>query len=74
MGIEHNLTHHRVSQVGVNDIEMLREKAKRLGVAIEHRCPIGRERALAITKLEEAIMWAVKAIALGGVEEPAKTR
>lgn len=32
---------------------------------IEEQCPEGREKSLAITKLEESLMWANAAIARG---------
>ncbi len=35
---------------------------------IENYCPVGRERSLAITNLEQACMWAVKAIGVEGEE------
>ncbi len=43
----------------------LRDKAKELAADICAMCPPGREQSLAITKLEEAIMWANKGIACG---------
>ncbi len=43
----------------------LRERARFLGMDILHMVPLGREQSLAITKLEEAIMWANKGIACG---------
>lgn len=41
----------------------LRNSGFSLARLIETLCPDGREKALAITKLEEAIMWANAAIA-----------
>ncbi len=43
----------------------LRDKAKELASDICAMVPPGREQSLAITKLEEAIMWANKGIACG---------
>lgn len=43
-----------------NDI---REQAKRFAVTIEQMCPNSREKALAFTNLEQAVMWANAAIA-----------
>lgn len=41
----------------------LREKAKDYADLIELFCPDSREKSLAMTKLEEAVMWANAAIA-----------
>lgn len=43
-------------------IEILRESSEDMGVTIARLCPESRERSLALTKLEEALMWAVKSI------------
>ena len=32
---------------------------------IQYHCPKGREQSLAITKAEEAVMWAVKGLTNG---------
>lgn len=48
----------------IQEIEVLRAGAKRFGINLLAACPSGRERALAVTKLEECVMWAVKAILL----------
>ena len=42
--------------------ERLRNTAKDFAYQIEHECPDSRERSLALTKLEEAVMWANAAI------------
>ncbi len=39
--------------------ESLREDAKALAYEIDRLCPESREKSLAMTKLEEAIMWPV---------------
>lgn len=41
----------------------LRDKAKELAETIHSACPRSREMAVALTKLEEVIMWANAAIA-----------
>ncbi len=45
-------------------IERLRADAIGLSVAIISIVPEGRERSLALTKLEEMLMWAVKGCVL----------
>lgn len=41
----------------------LREQARELALKIHTRCPESRERSLAITNLEQSIMWANASIA-----------
>lgn len=43
---------------------VLRKRALSFGEEIEKQCPNSREQALALTKLEEALMWSVKSIAV----------
>ena len=43
--------------------DAIRTKAKGLAIIISEICPDSREKSLAITKLEEAVMWANAAIA-----------
>lgn len=48
----------------IGRMEHLRSVAKSFGFALLATVPEGRERSLAITKLEESVMWAMKGIAL----------
>lgn len=41
----------------------LRSQGKRTAIEIENNCPESREKSLAFTKLEEAVMWANASIA-----------
>ncbi|HEY7043362.1 MAG TPA: hypothetical protein VH419_06815 [Nocardioidaceae bacterium] len=50
----------------VDRIELLRDKAKMFGQAVIESCPDSRERSLALTHLEAAVMWAVKSIMVEG--------
>ena len=43
--------------------ERLRAEAHKLACNFDVECPESREKSLAITKLEEAVMWANAAIA-----------
>lgn len=45
--------------------ELLRADALQLALRIAECCPFGRERALAITNLEQAVFWANAGIARG---------
>jgi hypothetical protein len=43
--------------------ELVRDTAREFAEAIDRLCPDSREKSLAFTKLEEAVMWANAAIA-----------
>ena len=59
-----SLTNHTPEQDAILLIEGVRETAKGLGLLIISSCPDGRERSLALTHLEETVMWAVKSLVL----------
>lgn len=63
MSIENNFTYHAPKAGQPERYTALREKAKEFALLIEQECPESRERSLAFTKLEEAVMWANAAIA-----------
>lgn len=44
------------------DIADIKHEAAMLSATISAALPDGRERALALTKLEECVMWAVKGV------------
>lgn len=48
----------------------IRETLYDVALVIDDLCPDGREKSLAITKLEEAMFWANAAIARNPVPEP----
>ena len=56
--VEHNLTNHTPDEEGIKSIEALRAKAKEFGRLINEVCPNSREKSLAQTNLEQALMWA----------------
>jgi alkanesulfonate monooxygenase SsuD/methylene tetrahydromethanopterin reductase-like flavin-dependent oxidoreductase (luciferase family) len=63
--VDHSLTNQPPAGDDVIEaFEELRDYFKNAGHAIVIFCPDGREKALALTHLEEMTMWAVKAIAL----------
>ena len=64
--IENNFKYHAPTGDQQTKYEALRAKGKELAYLIEESCPPGREKSLAITKLEEAIMWANASVARGG--------
>jgi len=60
---ERNFTYHPPKPGQPEKYERLREEAKALARSIEELCPSSRERSLAMTNLEQAVMWANAAIA-----------
>lgn len=70
--IQHNFTYHG-RRGKVSDFTAIREKAKDLAELIDKTIEAdapkaGREKALAITKVEEAVMWANAGLARHGSE------
>lgn len=63
--IEKSFTYHAPKGDQPDRYVLLRDTAKMLANMIVDKVPPGREQALAITKLEECIMWANKGIAVG---------
>jgi len=61
--IENRFTYHAPQGDQSVRYERMRANAKSLATLILELCPDSRERSLAITKLEELIMWANAAIA-----------
>jgi len=61
--IENNFMYHTLKEGQLNKYEQIRSIAKKLTYEIDDTCPASREKALAMTKLEEAVMWANASIA-----------
>ena len=61
--IENSFIYHAPKDGQPEIYKQLRDEAKAFAKSIHASCPNGREKSLAITKLEEAVMWANKAIA-----------
>ncbi len=60
--IEHNFTYHPPKDGQQTRYETMRNKAKEFATEIAHMSPASREQSLALTHLEEAVMWANAAI------------
>lgn len=54
---------HAVDAEGVECMEAVRDAARDLAVRICQVAPAGRERSLALTRVEEAMFWANAGIA-----------
>jgi hypothetical protein len=61
--IENNFVYHPLKAGQPALYEAVRSKAKELAMHINEMCPDSRERALALTNLEQAVFWANAAIA-----------
>lgn len=61
--IENNFMYHSPKEGQPEKYTDIRVKAKELAYLIDEKCPNSREKSLAITKLEEAVMWANASIA-----------
>lgn len=62
--LEHNLTNHPPANPQIIEkFEALRQVAKDFGAQIIVSTPQCREQSLALTNLEQSLMWAVAALA-----------
>lgn len=61
--IDNNFKYHPPKEGQTERYELLRGVAKNLARAINSNCPDSREKSLALTNLEDAVMWANAAIA-----------
>jgi len=61
--IARNFTYHPPKGNQAIRYEQIRDSGHDLAGIINERCPDSREKSLAMTKLEECVMWANAAIA-----------
>ena len=61
--IEKAFTYHTPKEGQPAMYQVIREKAKELAYLIDELVPECREKSLAVTKLEECVMWANAGIA-----------
>lgn len=61
--IENNFMYHAPKAGQQEKYEAIRAKAKELAYLIDEECPPSREKSLAMTNLEESVMWANAAVA-----------
>lgn len=61
--LEKRFTYHSPKGDQPERYNLLRNRAKELAFEIAGNTPLGREQALALTNLEQAIFWANAAIA-----------
>ncbi|KOY81673.1 hypothetical protein I6G82_08395 [Lysinibacillus macroides] len=61
--VENNFKYHAPKAGQTEKYGAIREKAKELAYLIDNLCPNSREKSVAFTELETAVMWANAAIA-----------
>ena len=59
----------KVNELQLKRIRDLNVAARYLEYRINELCPKGRERKIALQRLEEVVMWANKAIAYEGADK-----
>lgn len=64
--LKKRFTYHAPKKEDGSKFEMIRTTALNFAKFINEECPEGREKALALTKLEEVVMWANAGIARTG--------
>ena len=62
--IERTFTYQSTAPGQTERYEALRSKAKELALLINELCPESREKSLAVTNVQQTVMWANAAIAL----------
>lgn len=63
MDLNHIYKYHAPKEGQPAKYEEIRAKAKELAILIDELCPDSREKSVAFTQLETAVMWANAAIA-----------
>jgi len=61
--LKKRFTYHPPKGGQANRYEQIRSKAHDFAISLDTFCPDSREKSLAITKLEEVVMWANASIA-----------
>lgn len=64
--LDRRFTFHPASREQANIYEVIRQDALEMAKGIDRLCPDGREKALAITHLEEVVFWANASVARSG--------
>ena len=66
--VQHNIKHHKPDEDGLKRISLMRTTVEAASHAVLDNVPVGREQALSLTKLEEALFWANAGIARNCIE------
>lgn len=70
--IDKPYAYHLPSEHGLAKIESLREAFSRMEELIRSVCPDSRHKSVAITNLETAAMWAIKAVVFNDPDSEVK--
>lgn len=62
MPIDKPYAYHKPSPDGLDRITRLREAFSGVQRVIDETCPLSRQKSIAVTELETAAMWAIKAV------------
>jgi len=68
--VDNNFTYHKPNENQADRYHRIRETAKVFANQMLAECPESRELSLALTKLEEAVMWANASIARNEPKNP----
>ena len=60
--IERCFTYHPPNEEQIKKIQSIRKALKEIAYILEDNCPPSRESSIALSKLEEVMMWATAAI------------
>lgn len=60
--IDKKFAYHKPSDNGMTSINELRAQFSELQAVIDRVCSPSREKSIAVTELETAAMWAIKAV------------
>ena len=66
MDIDNRFTYHPPKDGQVETYVIIRSAAREFALLVASLTPVSREQSLAITNLEEAVMWANAAVARHG--------
>lgn len=67
--IQNTFTYHKPFGDQPQRYEQIRADAKVLALTIQECCPESREKSLALTNLQQAVMWANASIAINETEQ-----
>lgn len=75
MDLKNVFTHHAPFGTQVARYELIRAKARELAELVVELTPFSREQSVAVTNIQQAVMWANAAIAINEQpKEPATVR